>query len=56
MVAGHTKFTPDRLFAAVGSAYRVADIFTIHELQALCSASAETFIENGEDILTYMER
>lgn len=49
MIAGHTKFAPDRLFATVGSAFNVADTFTIGELQTLCvsSSSAETFIETG---------
>lgn len=49
MVAGHTKFAPDRL---LGSAFKVADTFTLDELRALCSSSssAETYIENGDNI------
>ena len=30
MLAGHTKFAPDRLFSAIGSAYKAADVFTIN--------------------------
>lgn len=35
MIAGHTKFSPDRLFATVGSAYKTSDVFTIDELQII---------------------
>jgi len=41
MVAGHTKFAPDRLFSVIGSAYK-RDVFTIHELKAICDQSATT--------------
>ena len=55
MIAGHTKFAPDRLFATVGSAYKTSDVFTVDELQALCSRSAMTWIEDGENVLTWRE-
>ena len=32
MVAGHTKFAPDRLFSVVGSAYKREDVFTITDV------------------------
>lgn len=35
MIARHTKFTPDRLFSTIGSAYKTEDVFTINELQHL---------------------
>ena len=46
MIAGHTKFAPDRLFATIGSAYKVADVFTINELKSLCTPKhcSRTFI------------
>ena len=53
MIAGHTKFAPDRLFSAIGSAYKAADVFTMSDLQALCAQSATTFIENGDTVLTW---
>ena len=53
MIAGHTKFAPDRLFATIGSAYKVADVFTINELKSLCAPSATTIIEKGENVLTW---
>ena len=52
MIAGHTKFDPDRLFASIGSAYTVADVFTIEELNTICAQSATTFVEDGENVLT----
>ena len=55
MLAGHTKFSPDRLFAKTGSAYKTADVFTIHELQRLCSPSALTVVEDGDNVLTWRD-
>ena len=54
MLAGHTKFAPDRLFATIGNAYRSADVFTIDELQALCSQSTQT-IEIGERVSVWRD-
>ena len=28
MIVGHTKFAPDRLFSAIGGAYKTEDVFT----------------------------
>jgi len=36
-MGGNTKFAPDRLFLAIGSAYKPADIFTMSDLQTLCT-------------------
>ena len=55
MIAGHTKFAPDWLFATIGSAYKVADVFTINELKSLCTPSATTTIAKGENVLTWRE-
>ena len=54
MVAGHTKFAPDRLFSVTGSAYKREDVF-IHELKVLCGQSATTFITDGEQVLTWQD-
>ena len=32
MIAGHTKFAPDRLFLTIECAYKTEDVFTISEL------------------------
>lgn len=55
MIAGHTKFAPDRLFSAIGNAYKAADVFTMSDLQALCAQSATSFIEKGDTVLTWRE-
>ena len=55
MLAGHTKFAPDRVFATIGNAYKSADVFTIDELQALCAQSAQTIIDTGEKVLTWRD-
>ena len=55
MVAGHTWFAPDQLFSVTGSAYKREDVFTIHELKALCGQTATTFITNGQQVLTWRD-
>ena len=39
----------------IGSAYKREDVFTIDELKALCDQSATTFIEDGQQVLTWRE-
>ena len=55
MVAGHTKFAPDRLFAQVSNSYNRRDIFTITELKGVCDLHADTTIEDGCVILQWRE-
>ena len=55
MIAGHTKFAPDRLFSAIGSAYKAADVFTIDDLKMLCDQSASTYVEKGDQVFTWRE-
>ena len=52
MIAGHTKFTPDRLSSVIGNAYKAAVVFTISELQAPCAETAYTYIEDGQHVIT----
>ena len=37
MVAGHTKFSPDRLFSKVATIYACSDVFTTDKLVAVAS-------------------
>ena len=55
MVAGHTKFSPDRLFAQVANSYNNSDVFTIEELQQICSLHASTTIDDGSAVLQWRE-
>ena len=55
MIAGHTKFAPDRLFSIIGSAYKTEDVFTIEELKSICDRCATCYIETGERILTWRD-
>ena len=32
MLAGHTKFAPNCLFATIGNVYKSANVFTVDEL------------------------
>ena len=55
MIAGHTKFAPDRLFAQVANSYNHSDVFTIPELQQICNLHAETVIDDGTAVLQWRE-
>ena len=55
MLAGHTKFAPDCLFAIIGNAYKSADVFAVDGLQGSCAQSAETIIETGEKVLVWRD-
>lgn len=55
MVAGHTKFAPNRLFAQVSNSYNCRDVFTITELKGVCDLHADTTIEDGCAILQWRE-
>ena len=55
MIAGHTKFAPDRLFSTIGNAYKTTDIFTIEDLKGICDQSAVTRIVKGDKILTWRD-
>ena len=55
MVAGHTKFVPDRLFAQVSNSYNRKDVFTITELKEVCYLHADTTIEDGCAILQWRD-
>lgn len=55
MVAGHTKFAPDRLFAQVVNSYNQEDMFTIAELQRICNLHANTTIDDSSCVLQWHE-
>jgi len=55
MVAGHTKFAPDRLFAQVSNSYNRHDVFTVDELKEICDLHAHTYIEDGVSVLQWRE-
>ena len=50
LVAGHTKFAPDRLFALIANAYNREDIFTATELQQVCAKFSTATVEDGSNI------
>ena len=53
MIAGHTKFAPDRLFSTIGCAYKTEDVFTISDLKSICDKCATCTVETGENVLTW---
>ena len=55
MIAGHTKFTPDRLFSQIGCTYKTEDVFAIKDLKSICDQYTTTYIERGEGVLTWRD-
>ena len=55
LVAGHTKFTPDRLFASCSKMYNKSDVFNEGELGKLYSQHSQVNVSNGDDIYPWRE-
>ena len=55
MIAGHTKFAPDRVFSSTGSSYKTEDVFNITDLQQICAKVASTEIVDRQNILQWRE-
>ena len=47
MIAGHTKFGPDRLFSKVATTYARSDVFTTQELVAVASTYSTVVHDEG---------
>ena len=50
LIAGHTKFAPDRIFAAIAQTYNTSDVFCIDELHDVCSAHGTAIVIDGSEI------
>jgi len=55
MVAGHTKFEPDRLFSHIAKAYTSSDVFTTQELATMMSSHAVALVDDGKLVCTWRE-
>ena len=55
MIAGHTKFEPDRLFAKIAKTYIKSDVYTTKDLAALASNYADVVTDDGEVVCTWRE-
>ena len=53
MIPGHTKFTPDHLFAKIAKAYNRSDVFMAEDLKELASSYADTVIDSGEIVVDW---
>jgi hypothetical protein len=53
LLAGHTKFAPDRLFSLVANEYKREDTFTAEELRCICQKFGSAHIEDGANILPW---
>ena len=50
LIAGHTKFAPDRTFAAIAQTYNTSDVFCINELCDVCSVHTTAIVIDGSEI------
>ena len=48
LIAGHTKFSPDILFAKITQTYNRSDVFNTGELQEVIATHAQVVIDQGE--------
>ena len=55
LVAGHTKFTSDRLFASCSKTYNNHDVFNEEELGKLYSQHSQVNVRSGDDIHPWRE-
>jgi hypothetical protein len=55
MVAGHTKFDPDRMFSAIANGYNNSDIFNIDELCSLCQLYSKATVSDGSNVYPWRE-
>ena len=56
MIAGHTKFNVDRLFAKIAITYNRSDVFNCEDLAGVVERHAKVTIDNGEIIKQWRER
>ena len=55
MVAGHTKFDPDRMFSAIANGYNHSDIFNIDELCSLCQLYTNATVSDGSIVYPWRD-
>ena len=55
MVAGHTKFDPDRMFSSIANGYKHSDLFNIEELCNLCQLYTNASVTDGSDVYPWRE-
>lgn len=48
LIAGHTKFSPDLLFAKIAKAYNQSDVFNTEELKAVIALHADAVVDRGD--------
>jgi hypothetical protein len=53
LLAGHTKFSPDRLFTLTGNEYNRSDVFTAEELLQICQKFSTASIATGSSIFDW---
>ena len=53
MIAGHTKFSPDHLFARISKSFNCSDVFTAEELKEIAAPYADVIIDNGEVVVDW---
>ena len=55
LIVDHTKFAPDRTFAAIAQTYNTSDVFCIDELRDVCSVHATAIVIDRSEIYHWRE-
>ena len=55
LIAGNTKFVPDRVFSKVAKTYSCSDVFNIAELASVASNYSSVVIDDGDIVKTWRE-
>ena len=55
LIAGHTKFSPDIVFAKIAKSYNRSDIFNSEDLQNVISQHADVTVDHGEIVHDWRE-
>ena len=48
LIAGHTKFSPDLVFAKITKTYNRSDVFNTEELKGVIALHADVVVDQGE--------
>ena len=48
LIAGHTKFSPDLVFAKIAKSYNRSDVFNTEELKGVIALHADVVVDQGE--------
>ena len=55
MIAGHTKFSPDKLFSKIALTFNRSDVFTTDDLSEVVTHYGEAIVDDGQIVVNWRE-